>query len=293
MSAAAAPSDELRVLATGLGFTEGPVLLADGSFAVTSITEGKVYRVFADGGSELIADVGGGANGAAVDAEGVLYIAQNGGRWARNGPAWPPTSVGGIQRIDPDGTVRWLTRDPIAPNDLCFGPDGMLYVTDPTRSLAIDDGRVWRVDPGTGSAELLASVPWFVNGIAFGPDERLYLAATHTSRVYVAEVDGGAMSEPAVAIELDDGAPDGMAFDVSGRLVVGAISLDGRSPGSLQTWTTDGELVSLFWPGEGRLYTNVAFDGRGGLVIAASDLGSVLLAPSWGDEGLPLHPLRR
>ncbi len=282
----------LRVLAQGLGFTEGPVVLHDGDFAVTSITLGAVFRVFRDGGAEPIADVGRGANAATVDRDGVLYVAQNGGRWAAEGPAWPPSSIGGVQRVQPDGSVQWLATDPISPNDLCFGPDGLLYVTDPTRSPHIRDGRVWRIHPETGAAELLLSMPWFCNGIAFGPDDRLYLASTYDQRIYAAEVRGGTLSEPRVAIQVQGGSPDGIAFDSRGRLVVGAIVLDRSRPGTIQTYSEAGELVDEYSPGEDSHYTNIAFDGLGGLVITSSDEGSVLLAASWGDPGLPLHPFR-
>jgi len=281
---------DIVTLASGLGFTEGPVLMPSGDFAVTSISHGAVYLVGRGGGSRLLADVGGGANGAAVDADGTLYIAQNGGRWARNGPQWPVTSVGGLQVVHPDGSHGWLTRDPIAPNDLCFGPDGMLYVTDPTRSQAINDARIWRVNPRDGAAELLRTVPFFANGIAFDADDHLYLASTNDARIYRCDVLGGTITEPESIIQLTVGKPDGMAFDAAGRLVIGAINHGGQ--GTIQTWDVAGEPVDTFVPGVGSLFTNLTFDGRGGLVIAASDRGEVLHVPAWGDPGLALHPFR-
>ena len=53
-------------LATGLEFPEGPVVLPDGSIAVMEIANGHVTRVWPDGRKTLIADVGGGPNGAAL-----------------------------------------------------------------------------------------------------------------------------------------------------------------------------------------------------------------------------------
>lgn len=281
----------VRRLAEGLGFTEGPVVLADGDLVITSLTLGVVYRIGREGGATQVADVGGGANGAAVDRDGVLYIAQSGGRWVRNGPVWPREMVGGVQRIDVDGSVSWLSQDPISPNDICFGPDGLLYVTDPTRSPILRDSRIWRIDPATGAAELLFSVPWFANGLAFGPDDALYLASTYESRIYVVGVLAGSVS-PVPVIRMTEGQPDGIAFDGKGRVVIGAIDATRESAGSVQTWTTVGELVSVFRPGDDSHYTNLAFDGQGGLVLASSDEQSVLLIEGWGDRGLPLHPFR-
>lgn len=281
----------VRHLAGGLGFTEGPLVLPDGDLVVTSLTLGTVYRVGREGGAERIADVGGGANGAAVDRDGVLFIAQSGGRWVRNGPSWPRDMVGGVQRVDADGIVSWVSRDPISPNDICFGPDGLLYVTDPTRAPRLRDSRLWRIDPGTGAAELLFSVPWFANGLAFGPDDILYLASTYESSIYAVDVLADT-DAPHPVIRMREGQPDGMAFDARGQVVIGAIDATRTSAGSVQTWTTDGELVDVFRPGEDSHYTNLAFDGRGGLVVTASDEESVLLIEDWGDPGLPLHPFR-
>lgn len=283
-----------RRLADGIDFGEGPVVTPDGDIFATSIDHGCVYRIDADG-ANLFAKTGGGANGAALDGEGNLFIAQNGGRWAGEGPRWAPSSVGGIQRIGPDGTVRWVTREPIAPNDLCFGPDGLLYVTDPTRAPRTPkrpvDGRIWRVDPRSGDTELLLSVPWFTNGIAFGPDDRLYVAATHTAKIYAFDVTADGIDDGQELLHLHRGGPDGMAFDEHGNLVIAAISLiDG--PGTIQTWSRTGTLLSTFEPGSAPMYTNVAFTVSHELVITGSSEGTVLLATEWPVRGLPLYPFR-
>jgi gluconolactonase len=286
------PSDQtVRELASGLGFTEGPVVTGDGTIYVTSITDGKVYLVDDDGG-RVYGDTGGGANGAVLDGDGTLYVAQNGGRWARNGPSWTPDSVGGLQRIAPGGAVSWVTREPIAPNDLCFGPDGMIYATDPTRAPGSHDGRLWRIDPADGASELLRSVGWFPNGIAFGADGRLYVAATNTARILAFPFENGRLGDEELVIQMERGAPDGMAFDAEGALVIGAIAHEGDGlTGTIQTWSTSGDLLDTFSPGDSRAYTNVAFTPTGDLVIADSSGGKVLLAEGWG-AGLPLHPFR-
>ena len=82
-----------------------------------------------------------------------------------------------VKRVKRDGSVSWLTQDPIAPNDLCFGPDGWLYVTDPTRDFdPRTDGRLFRVNIETGECQLICTVDYYPNGIGFGPDDALYVA---------------------------------------------------------------------------------------------------------------------
>ena len=56
----------LRDVATGLRFPEGPIALADGSFLVVGIEAGRVSRISADGVVSTLADTGGGPNGAAL-----------------------------------------------------------------------------------------------------------------------------------------------------------------------------------------------------------------------------------
>lgn len=284
-------SRDVRTLASGVGFSEGPVITPSGEIYVTSIDQGRVYRI-TDSGAEVFADLGGGVNGATVDKDGRLYIAQNGGRWSHGGPWWGLDSTGGVQVLRPDGTFDWVTKDPIGPNDLCFGPDGYLYVTDPTRAPQAADGRIWRVDPESCEAELLLSVPWFPNGIGFGPDDTLYLASTWDSRIIRFNLDEGKLVDPQTVIEMEHGHPDGFAFDSEGNLLIGAISLNDNEPGDIQVWSPSGTLLDVLRPGTGQMYTNVALSLDRILVIAASSLGQVLSVEDWPTAGLPLHPFR-
>lgn len=276
------------VLAEGVGRCEGPVWRRDGSVAIVSLDHGRLYA-WHDGRTTVLAETGGGPNGAAEDAGGRLHVAQNGGRPPAR--SWPG-GTGGVQVVDGAGEVAWLTRDPVSPNDLCFGPDGLLYVTDPTRRRpARDDGRLWRCDPESGEAELLVSVDWYPNGIAFGPeDDAVYVADTGSSRIVRFPLVHGRLGAPEVAAAMPDGLPDGLAFDAAGNLLVAAGAPGGH--GTIQTYDREGRLLDVFRPGPSPAFTNLALGGDRRLLITDSERHLLLLVEGWPTAGLPLHPFR-
>jgi gluconolactonase len=279
---------EVRVLAADVGRCEGPVWRRDGSIAFVSLDHGCVYA-FDGAGLRTLAVTGGGPNGAAEGADGTLYVAQNGGK----PPARPwPFVAGGIQVVHAGGRVGWLSEDPISPNDICFGPDGLLYFTDPTRRRpARDDGRLWRCDPATGEAELLVSVGWYPNGIAFGrEDDAVYVADTAGRRIVRFAVGGGGLGRPEDAVRMPHGMPDGLAFDIEGRLLVAAGRPGGE--GDIQVYDPDGRLLDTFQPGPSPAITNLALSEEGRLLVTDSERHLLLVVEGWPARGLPLHPFR-
>jgi gluconolactonase len=280
----------VRTLATDLGFTEGPVITREGSVVVTSIDRGHVYAISPSGVVERLASVGGGPNGATEGPDGSIYVAQNGGRSQGHRR---PSTTGGIQRIHPNGMVTWTTTDPISPNDLCFGPDGLLYCTDPTRPYWRSDGRLWRTDVVTGETELLTSTTWYPNGIGFSQEtDAVYVASTLDGKILRIPIVEGGLGRPEVAIQMDHGMPDGFAFDTAGHIVIGAVGLDDQFA-DIQVWSlAEGKLVDSLRPSQRHYYTNVALGRDRRLVICDSDGGAVLEVDGWPYEGLPLHPFR-
>src|SRR5439155_3725327 len=132
----------IRILASGLGFPEGPVAMADGSVTLGEISGNKVTRVAPDGSKSEIGKAGGGPNGVATGPDGALYVCNNGGAvyettpsFLSTGPA-PDDKGGSIQRIDPKtGDTRTLYTECnghklSAPNDLVFDSEGGFSYTD-------------------------------------------------------------------------------------------------------------------------------------------------------------------
>jgi gluconolactonase len=271
-----------------VGFTEGPVITQSGAVVFTSIDQGRVYRTCGDD-IAVLAITGGGPNGAAEGVGGLIYISQNGGR--RPAHRWPFVT-GGIQIVHPGGRVEWLTQDLVSPSDICVGPDRRLYVTDPTRRAARDDGRLWRCDAVTGEAELLVSVPWYPNGIGFGAeDDAVYVASTGQRRIWRFPLDQGTLRKPEVFIQMARGLPDGFAFDTAENIVIAAVGTDG-DPGEIQTYDREGHFLDRFSPGTSVKYTNVAVSAARKLIITDADQGAVLEVSRWPYAGLAPHPFR-
>ena len=69
----------MRTIATGLQFPEGPIAMPDGSVLLVEIRRGTLSRVAADGRVTVVAECGGGPNGAAVGPDGACYVCNTGG----------------------------------------------------------------------------------------------------------------------------------------------------------------------------------------------------------------------
>src|SRR5437773_10233449 len=109
---------DIRILASGLGFPEGPVAMADGSVILGEISGRKVTRVAPDGSKSEIGKAGGGPNGLATGPDGALYVCNNVGAVYQTNPSFlstgpgPDYKAGSIQRTDPKtGETRVLYRD--------------------------------------------------------------------------------------------------------------------------------------------------------------------------------------
>lgn len=281
-----------RVLTSELRFPEGPSWIGDGSIAVVEMKGESVSRVAPDGRVSTLGDCGGGPNGSAVGASGEVYVANNGGLSAEGTGYWhaPRQMDGGVQRVDPDGTVSAIGGplpgpEPHRPNDLCFGPDGTLYVTDSANwedLPNINTGHVVAIGPD-GVQRQAVEVPAMPNGIAFGPDGRLFVTQSLTRKVLVLEMDGGTVGAASTFCKLPSGMPDGCCFAADGHLYVCA-----SIGNTVLVFSPDGELAETIETGKGTQPTNCCIGADGALYVTYALTGQ-LVAFDLGLTAAPVH----
>ena len=142
---------ELRVLATGLEFPEGPVVMPDGSVVLVEIRGKRLTRIYPDSRKEVVAEIPGGPNGAALGPDGKIYICNNGGfAWRLEENLFRPAMMasdyvsGRIERVDPNTGAVSVLYDRCGgqklngPNDIVFDAHGGFYFTDLGKTRARD-----------------------------------------------------------------------------------------------------------------------------------------------------------
>ncbi|MBL8386318.1 MAG: SMP-30/gluconolactonase/LRE family protein [Burkholderiales bacterium] len=301
----------IREIASGLQFPEGPVALSDGSVVLVEIARGTISRVTPDGRVEVVAAPGGGPNGAAIGPDGALYVCNNGGfNWYHDPQhGLRPTgqaddySGGRIERVHlGTGKVERVYdcvdgRGLRGPNDLVFDADGGFWFTDlgKTRAREMDLGGVYyaRAD---GSAIREAAHPVVTaNGTALSPDGRtLYVCESISARLWAFDIDApGHLSRlpfPSPAggrlVHVASGYArfDSMCVDAFGNALVATLL-----NGGISVISPDGRIVSHL-PLPDAYVTNCCFGGSDlrTLYVTLSCTGKLVAIDDWPVPGLRL-----
>ncbi len=285
-----------EVLAEGLQFPEGPIAMADGSVILVEIARGTLSRVW-NGKTEVICDLGGGPNGAALGPDGAVYVANNGGGGLpRGSDALPPVQAG-IDRVDLATGKGERLFDTVggnllsAPNDLVFDRHGGFWFTDfgrQTGRTRHSSGIYYAAPGGAGVAEISFGGTGY-NGVGLSPDETvLYAAETFTGRLIAFDLAGpgqvvkGGRGGRLVATAPGRAFFDSLAVQANGDVCVASIT-DG-----ITTISPKGAIGQTPLPD--KLVTNICFGGPDlrDAYITLSETGR-LIRMRWPEPGLRLN----
>lgn len=304
---------EHRTIASGLRFPEGPIAMPDGSILVVEIERRTLSRINPDGTVDVVAEPGGGPNGAAIGPDGRCYLCNNGGfdfAYEEGGVGMRPVaqaadySGGRIEAVDLEtGAVEVLYTEcdgnPLrGPNDIVFDAEGGFYFTDLGKVRERDWDRTGLYYARTDGS-LIREVAYPVitpNGIGLSPDEKtLYAAETVTGRLWAFDI-----AEPGIIDKQPYPSPhggrlvgnstglrnfDSLAVEANGNICVATL-LDG----GITVFAPDGSSIEHVQMPDPYYVTNICFGGPDlkTAYITQSWLGT-LIAVDWPRPGLALN----
>ena len=252
---------QLTTYASDIPFPEGPVFDSHGTLFVCARRAGYIARISGPGTGEYLVATGGKPNGLAVDRLDRLYVAD-----ATRREILIVESAGHIEVAVP---TEYQNITLAGPNDLCFGPQGELFFTDPGLSFEIADGSVYRFEEG--HLQRLCTGMIFPNGLAITADgQTLYFVESDSAALLAIDAHGAPDQNPRRVADLGRGSlPDGM--DWLGDDLV--IALQGA--GELVRYTTAGDCAARITISDGTGPTNVVV--HGGRCYISDDASSSIL----------------
>jgi gluconolactonase len=299
---------DVKILATGLGFPEGPVACADGSVVLTEIRNNRCSRVAPDGTVTPFAATGGGPNGLAIGPDGAFYLCNNGGSRYVEGSSMgigphPDYKFGYVQRIDAKTGAFTTLYDACnghklsAPNDLVFDTSGGFYFTDLGKRYARhrDHGGLYYALPDGSKIVELAFPILSPNGCGLSPDGKtIYAADTEGARLWAFDIESpGVIRKPSAHAahsgRVIAGLPGNARFDSLKVMASGNIAVATLTTGYITEISPAGDIVRAVKMPD-TYPTNICFGGPDmrTAYITLSDSGR-LGVMQWPEPGLKLN----
>ncbi len=305
---------EYRELASGLLFPEGPIWLEDGSVLLVEIARGTLSRVQPDGSVEVVAETGGGPNGAALGPDQSVWITNNGGfQWREvggrllPGPQAEDYAGGSIQRVDlATGAVEDVYREVgghqlRGPNDIVMDGAGGFWFSDLGKNRERDrdlGGLYYATLDGGMIRECVYPIPGGANGVGLSPaGDRVYAAETPTGRLFGWQISSpGQLAADAPSAGFAAFIANAGGYTLFDSLAVeagGAVCVATIGPGGITVIDPDSGMVEHVAVGDDPLTTNICFGGAElrTAYITLSTSGR-LIACDWPRPGLRLQHAR-
>jgi len=299
---------EFEILAEGLLFPEGPIIMPDGSVILVEIQRGTLTRVW-NGKVEVIAELGGGPNGAALGPDGAVYVCNNGGLGFAtvNGQNIPTQmasadyTCGRIERVDINTGRFERIYDQVngrmltSPNDLVFDKAGGFWFTDLGKGHARhrDKGGLYYAKPnGSSITEVVYGFVGGLNGVGLSPKEDVvYAAETVTSKLWAFDITGEGAVAPGWIGSLGRcicTQPGHVFFDSLAVQENGDVCVATLLNGGVTVIKPDGACTFLPFPD--LMVTNICFGGSDmrDAYLTLSGTGR-LIKTRWPEPGLRLN----
>lgn len=266
---------EFIKLASGFGFTEGPVFSRIGFLLFSDLRSEKIHKWAmppwgggpTDGKLSVFREKSNRANGLTFDHQGRLLACE--------------TGPGRVTRTEKDGSItvladRWGNKRLSSPNDLIYNIDGTIYFSDmprpnvPDANERTNEPAIYRISrsqiPGKAKLDRASEECKRANGVAMGPKHnKLYIADGGSKNIRVQDIrDDGSLAKGRVFADMESdeqGGLDGLKTDELGNVYC-------TGPGGIWIFNDKGKHLGTIVPPEQPANLNWG-GGFGGLYVTA------------------------
>jgi len=206
------PGEDWQLVGEGYKFTEGPAVNAKGEVFFSDVTNGKTYRIGADGKPSVFIDDNKKSTGQAFGPDGRLYALANAEQKVF---------------VYDENLKPTVIADGFVGNDLVVAHNGNIYVTNPPPNNMNEPSKLWLIKPN-GEKSVVDTGLKYANGVTLSPDQTLLYVADYRSHwvySYGIQPDGTLQNKqrfywlhtPDV---IDQSNADGVRADRDGRLYI-------------------------------------------------------------------------
>ena len=259
------PGGEVKKLAGGFAFTEGPAADRDGNIYFSDIPNNRILRWSTDGQLSTFRENSGGADGLCFDKQGNLLACEGGARR--------------LTSISPAGEVTVLAdsyegKKLNSPNDLWIDPQGGVYFSDPRygnmEGLELPGFYIFYLAPDRKRLTAVITDMVKPNGV---------LGSADGKQLFVADASGGKTYVYAIK-------PDGVLAD---KKLFAAQGSDGLAHDEQGNIYLTGDGVAVYGPDGKKLETIAVPEGPANLKFGGPDKKTLFITARTSFYAVPMR----